>query len=281
MVSILDLLSSQVPKARQPYLPRSYDLLGSIAIVDIKPEVRKYSKKIAQAILELHKPVRTVLQKASAMHGTYRVRKLKWLAGEKTTETAYKEHGVNMRLDVAKTYFSVRLSNERLRIAERVKPGENVLVFFAGVGPFALVIAKKQPRCSVIGIELNPHATRYFKENVLLNKLQNCTAVKGDVKRLARKYKGWAHRILMPLPKGAEDFLDAAFLAAKHGCVVHFYQFAKAEDPFGDAKKKILDAAKRNRCRVKILNEKTVRPYAPKIVQVCVDFKKIRVPTLR
>ncbi len=45
-------------------------------------------------------------------------------------------------------------------------------------------------------------------------------------------------RILMPLPKSAEDFLDTALLAAKKGTVIHFYDFLNDAE-FDLAKKKI------------------------------------------
>lgn len=271
--NILDILSKKIPKSKLRLVPRSYDIIGGIAVVEIKNELNCYAKAIAQAIMKVHKPIETVVRKTSAMQGRYRVRKIKRIAGKKTTVTNYKEHGVMMQLDAAKVYFSVRLSNERKRIVEMVKPKENVLVFFAGVGPFALVIAKKRPNCNVIGIELNPVAAKYFKQNIEMNKLANCTAVKGDVKKLARKYANSADHILMPLPKGAENFLDVAFLTAKNGCTIHFYQFADSNRPFVKAKEKISAAAKRNKCKIRILNKKIVRPYAPDIVQVCTDFK--------
>ncbi len=273
-MNLVDILKSKIPKSKLAFVPRSFDLIGSIAVVNIKPEVKKYEKEIAKAIMQLHNPVKTVLKKASTMHGEYRVRKVKFIAGEKSTETLYRENNVAIKLDVAKTYFSVRLSHERERIAALVKDKENVLVMFAGVGPFALVIAKKYPKVNVVGIELNPNAAKHFEENIELNKLTNCTAICGDVRKfISRKFKNWANRILMPLPKSAETFLDVAFKAAKNNAIVHLYNFGAEENAFEQVKQKINKAAKKSKVKIKILNENIVRPYAPHIVQVCVDFK--------
>ena len=41
---------------------------------------------------------------------------------------------------------------------------------FAGVGPFAIEIAKSHPRASVLAIELNPSAYGYMLKNIRLNK---------------------------------------------------------------------------------------------------------------
>lgn len=269
----VDLLASSLPFDTLALVPRSFDIVGSIAIVEIPGGLGRYQRAVARAIMEVHKPIRTVLKKTSAMSGKYRVRRLQHIGGERTTETIYRESGVQMKMDVAKVYFSVRLSNERLRIAGQVKAGENVLVFFAGVGPFALVIAKQHQDAQVVGIDINPIAARYFKENIVLNKLKNCTAVQGDVHRVAKKYSRWADRIIMPLPHTASEFLDEAFGCAQKGAVVHYYQFGDSEKPFEEARANIRKAARRNGRRVKILQEKVVRPYAARIVQVALDIR--------
>lgn len=79
-------------------------------------------------------------------------------------------------------------------------------------------------------------------------------------------------RILMPLPKSAEDFLDTALLAARKGTTIHFYDFLH-EDNFVEAHKKIEKACRRNNKRFKIL--KTVRcgQHSPKTYRICVDFQ--------
>ena len=278
--TIRDILSSSIPKTKQSFIPTSYDLIGTIAIVEIKPELKKYEKKIATAIQSVHKHILTVAKKASPMKGKYRVRKLKIILGKRSTETTYKEHGCIIALDVAKVYFSVRLSHERERISALVKTQEHVLVMFAGVGPFALVIAKKHPGTNVVGIELNPTAVRYFKENIVRNKLTNCTVLRGDVKKIIstklktqnRKLVNWADRICMPLPHGADKFLNHAFMGIKNEGTIHFYSLI--ENGITD---RIIDtisrAAKKNKCTYSIINSRVVRPYAPHISQMVFDIK--------
>jgi tRNA (guanine37-N1)-methyltransferase len=180
-----------------------------------------------------------------------------------------------MHLDLAKVYFSPRLSHERGRIAAHVRSGEKVLVMFAGVGPFALVIAKKQKDAKVVGIELNPEAVRYFSENIMLNGMEGrVDAVLGDVRKVVPgKFAGFADRVLMPLPKNAEDFLDVALLAAKKGGIVHFYTFVNRKDGKEAAEKKVFEAAKKAGRKIEILESREVRPFSPSTVQIVVDFK--------
>ena len=70
---------------------------------------------IADAILAHVKSAKVVFAQVSPVKGDYRVRNLSF-AGENRTITEYKEHGCRFRVDVAKTYFSPRLSTERLRL---------------------------------------------------------------------------------------------------------------------------------------------------------------------
>ncbi len=253
---------------------KSFDIVGDVAILEIPGELKKKQKQIAEAVMRVHRNVRAVFKKASAMKGVFRVRELEWLAGEKRTETVYKESECLMKLDLAKVYFSPRLVFERQRIAGLVKKGERVLVFFAGVAPFALVIAKKHADARITCIELNPDACKYARENVALNKFSNVEVVKGDVRKIIpRKFVGVADRVLMPLPKGAEEFLKEAFIAAKKNCVIHLYSFAEDAEPFEKALKAIRKEAAKQKRKVRILNKRIVRPYAPRVSQVVVDFE--------
>lgn len=271
--SLKEALANKLTAAELDSLVSSFDIIGSIAIIEIPDSLKKREKEIAKAVMAVHHSVKTVAKKLSAMEGVYRVRRLKVIAGKRTLQTEYHENGARMRLDVGKVYFSPRLATERKRIAELVQPNEKVLVMFAGVGPFALVIAKKQPTAKIAAIELNPAAVKYMKRNVKLNKMANVAAIKGDVRAISKKYAHWAGRIAMPLPHSADRFLDCAFECAKKGCVVHFYSIAHEGNLFAEAEEKVKAEAKRAGKQVSILNRHIVRPYAPHVVQVVLDFR--------
>ena len=269
-----ELLSKVLTEEELESVVTSYDLIGDIAIIEIPEELEEKEKQIGDAILETNKRLKTVAKKLGKVKSEYRVRPIKVIAGENRTETIYTEHGCRMKLDAAKVYFSVRLSTERKRIAELVKPGENILALFAGVGPFPLVISKKQPKTNIIAIELNPDGVKYMKENIKLNKANNITPIEGDARKIVlEKYRNFADRILMPLPWSADKFLDAAIAAAKNNCIIHIYNFAPIENPYDEIERKIYNEAKKAGVKVEIVNKKIVRPYAPKIIQVVVDFK--------
>jgi len=165
---------------------KSFDIMGDIALIEIPKKTKSsQEKKIAEAVMKVHPNIHVVAKKTGPISGEYRVRKLKVIAGEKRTETLHKEEGCQFKVDIANSYYSPRLIYERRRISALVGPGEEIFVPFAGVGPFAIIIAKNHPDARVWANELNPDAYRYMLENIKLNKTQNVIPIGGDAKKIA------------------------------------------------------------------------------------------------
>lgn len=263
--SLKETLKGVLDEDELASLTTSFDIVGDIAVVEIPKELEPKENEIGQALLKVHKNLRTVLKKLGAMEGEYRVRRVKAIAGEEKTETTYKEHGVSMRLDLSKVYFSVRLSTERKRVSDLVRGKEKVLVLFAGVGPFALVIAKDHPDSRITAVELNPAAAGYMRRNVSMNGFDNIEVLEGDARDF--KYSGY-DRVVMPLPHSAEEFLDLAYNAIKPGGTIHFYTIVGSEGPFENAEGKIPLKG------YNISGKRIVRPYSPDMVQVVLDLEK-------
>ena len=253
-------------------LVSSFDIVGDIAVVEIAPALVKKQKIVADAILRNHHNIRVVAKKTGGTAGEFRIRPVKVIAGEQRTHTIYREGGCEFELDLNKTYFSPRLGTERGRIAALVAENEHVLVPFAGVGPFAIRIGRAVPSATVVGIELNPDAAEYFGKNVLRNRCENVSVVKGDVARvLPGKFAGWADRIAMPLPKDAGEFLANAIPCMKKGGVLHYYSFGDSKNPYEKAEKEVKDAAAKLGRKARILFRRVVRPYSKTTVQVVID----------
>ncbi|MGC9005072.1 MAG: class I SAM-dependent methyltransferase, partial [Candidatus Micrarchaeia archaeon] len=170
----------------------SFDIIGDIAIVEIPEPLKKKEKEIGKAIMQAHPNVKTVLKKAGPMAGEFRVRKFKFVAGKRTTKTIYKENNVKMHMDVARVYFSPRLSYERARVAGKVKKNEKILALFAGIGPFPLVIKKQKPNTKIVAVEINPEAVQYMRKNMKLNNL-DFEVIEGDVAKVLKekRFQGW------------------------------------------------------------------------------------------
>ncbi len=253
-------------------LSRGYDQMGNIAVIEFRGK-RSEEKKIAKILMRYNNSIKTVLAKAGAVTGKYRIRKLRYVAGAKNYVAQYRENGCTFRFDVRKAYFSNRLSFERSRILRLVKKGERVMVMFAGVGPFAIEIARNTKGTRVVAIELNRSAYKYMNENIKLNRLTNVKAIQGDVKKIAAKYGNFADRIIMPLPKSSLDFLDQAYKVAGRNAVVHLYAFSSAKNPFGDVIKALKEHSKRRKFSIRVLNKRVVRPYSASEREVVIDYR--------
>lgn len=268
-------LGKKLTEKEMEILKTSYDVVGTIAILEVDKEMEKKEKVLAETLMKINSRIKTVLKKASFFGGVFRTRKLEFLAGEDTKETIHRENGIQLKINVETVYFSSRLSTERKRISELVKPNEKVLVMFSGAGPYVCVIAKKTKAKEVVGVEINPEGHKYAMENLLLNKIKNARLYLGDVKDIIPKLNEKFDRILMPLPKSAGDFLDTALSVSKKGTVIHFYDFLKEEEIPKIAVEKIEAACKRNRVGCKILHYVKCGQYTQRGFRICVDFEVI------
>jgi len=217
-----------IPDELRTLLPASYDTLGSIAIVKMADEVVPYAKQIGEAIIATQKAVKTVCMD-SGVADQFRTRKIKVIAGEKSTETVHKEYGMTFKMDVSKVFFSPRLATEREIVAKQVQPDEVVIDMFAGIGPFSILIAKTRSPKAVYSIDMNPEAIESMKANISLNKVSNVTPVLGDAREKVADLEK-ADRIIMNLPHNASDFLADAIRALKPGGIVHYYEIMEDKD---------------------------------------------------
>jgi len=270
-----DFLTDKLPKNLFNAIPRAIDFLGDIAIVEIPAELVVYKKTIGEALLKAHKQTRTVLAKSGAVKGVYRLRDFAVIAGVEKTVTIYQEYGCTYHLDVARAYFSPRLSNEHNRVASEVEDGEIVVDLFAGVGPFAIPIAKKHKNVQVYAIDLNPDAVSLLKKNIVVNRTEKqVVPILGDARQVVREQLlGKADRVIMNLPEIALEFVDVACEALKpEGGIIHYYGFLKDSNPLEAAKVRLIQAVNQNKRQIKkILLAKTVRDVAPYTWQVVVD----------
>ena len=76
----------------------------------------------------------------------------------------------------------------------------------------------------------------------------------------------------MPLPKGAENFLNLALNKIKRNGIIHFYNFAE-EDKYENIIKIIKQECKNNKKQCKILNIVKCGQFSPRVNRICVDFK--------
>ncbi len=275
-LTLNELLRDKLTSKQFKLIPHSQEIVGSILILEIPDKLKKKEKIIAQAFLEANKNIKTVVKKFHAHKGTYRLRKVKILAGEKTKETMHKENSIELKINLENTYFSARLANERLRIAKQIKKPEEVLVMFSGAAPYPLVLAKNSPAKLITGIEINPLAHQISLEIINLNRLAHKIHIfEGNVRDIMPKIKKKFNRILMPLPKTGEIFLPLALTKAKRGAIIHLYAFLE-EDKIKQEIKRIKDICCKNKHKIRILRKVICGQFSPYMVRVCLDIIKIR-----
>ena len=288
--SIEEALIDELPKNILELVPKSYDIIGKIAIVEfdqlntiIDKNVLSYKKKVAKALVSVNKSVETVYEKKSEVKGRYRLKELKVIYGDDNPETIHKENGCLFKLDVKKTYFTPRLVFERKRVSSSsFKKQETVVDMFTGVGPFSIQIAKNND-AKIYAFDVNPSAYKYLLENIENNKMKGeVIAHNMDVKKLLNHdnklgnyLKNKIDRIIMNLPEQSINFLDiACFLMKKSSGILHFYQFCEKPNPIKKGIENLNTNLKGSGWHIEeILNSKVVKPFSPKSDLIVIDSK--------
>ena len=177
------------------------------------------------------------------------------------------------RFNIDETYFSPRLSNERKEIANKIKKGDKVLVMFAGISPYSIVIAKLSKAEIVYSNEINRKANEYAKLNIELNKLKNkVILIPGDIKRVAEKLRDKFDVIVMPRPQLKDSFLKQAFSLSKLGTRIYYYDFCKSNE-INLIKDKVLNEARKNKKKIQILKIKKAGEISPYKYRIRIDLK--------
>jgi tRNA (guanine37-N1)-methyltransferase len=242
------LLIGKVPAEVLDGISGRFDVVGDIAVLSLPECAEPYAGCIAGAVCDSRKNIRTVINKRSVLSGNFRTFDFDIIRGG-GTKTVHREYGFSYRVDLKDSFFTGRLSSERMRVASLVKKGESVFVPFAGVGPFAVPAAKRGG--NVIAMEMNRKACGYMRENMRLNSVcGSLDVICGDVRRCGSlfgslfssesasfchhclsDYKsgftggGLFDRIIAPAPYGMDDILPLLSGLLISGGYIHFYSF--------------------------------------------------------
>jgi tRNA (guanine37-N1)-methyltransferase len=276
------VLKGRLPPKELSLLFKSYDVVGDIAVIRVPEALKPRIQIVAEAIMQTHKNVRTVLSQISAVSGNFRLRQLEWVAGERKTTTVHKEFDCLFEVDLKRCYFSPRLSFEHGRVANMVQPHEIVVNMFAGVGGFSIVMAKHSKVERVFSIDLNPLAFEFMLKNIRLNRVQNrVVPVLGDAKKVVEeKLSHVADRVLMPLPEKAYEYLDHALMALQpRGGLIHYYDFVhagKGENPVEKVRNKMATRLRDSDVKFNIDLGRIVRVTGPYWFEVVLDVRVTR-----
>lgn len=288
--SLNDVLINKIPPEMLKFVPKSYDIIGNIAILEFDlndrlhiEEINHFKKIVAEAIISINKAVKTVYEKKSEIKDLFRLRKLNLVAGIDIPETIYKENNCIFKLDIKKVYFTPRLVYERERIASSdIKINECIFDLFAGVGTFSIQIAKTH-NVKVFSFDINPHAYNYLKENIKLNKLEglihpfnlDVRDLINPLNKIGNTLKNSADRIIMNLPELSLNYIDVAcYLMKAQGGIIHIYQFCAKPNPIKKAINNIRKSLNHYGWSIdNIIKSKVVKAFSPKSDLIVVDLK--------
>jgi tRNA (guanine37-N1)-methyltransferase len=261
----------QVPPRLAPLLPKAFDVIGDIVVLRIPEELKGYEGAIGDAILKWNTKLRTVAVD-EGVGGELRIRKVRVVAGEPRTRTEHIEFGLRYLVDVERAYFSPRLGAERQRVAAQVSPGETVVDMFAGVGPYAILIARTRHPKTVHAIDANPAAVELLRENVRRNRAD--VAVHEGLGQEILPRLAPVDRVIMDLPQGAREFLPATVPCVRYGGIVHFYAIAE-RGRVAEAREDALVLVRHGRRSAQVLGTRVVRGYSPGRVHLAMDLRII------
>jgi len=251
-------------------LPRGFQTLQDVVILNLKPLVWPKRKLIAQAVLDMYPYIKSVWGKVfgeSKVVGQFRTPTgIEHLAGIEKSEVVAKENGVIFKHDFTKIIFSKGNITERSYLPKLVKPGEIVLDMFAGIGYFSLMIARHAAPGHVHCCEINPVSYEYLVENIRLNEVDSVvTPHFGDCAKIVPDLvKGGfaADRIVMGVFPAPKAYLSVAFQAIKHGpgTVIH-YEGKVSDGDTGTLMADVEDEAKKSSlvARVTLLESRLVK----------------------
>ncbi|WP_440988253.1 class I SAM-dependent methyltransferase [Haloarchaeobius baliensis] len=261
--------------------PSSWAVVGTVVLVSLAGLDEEEEQVVGEALLELHGEADTVCAR-EGVDGEFREPNVRVVAGLGDTETVHVEHGTSYGLDLSTVMFSPGNQAERVRMGEVTGDDERVLDMFAGIGYFALPMARAG--AGVTAVEKNPDAFRYLGENAANNAvLDRMELVLGD----CRDVETTADRVVMgyydavePAPDGdgadgtdGRSYLDAAFDAIVSGGTLHVHATEPADDPWSHPVARLEAVAAAHGRDLTVLDRREVKSHSEGVSHVVLDVR--------
>ena len=269
---LLSEMKGKLNESELKILPASCHFIGRAVILKLPRQLLKKKKTIGQAVLKLFPYMRTICVEKK-ISGLRREPKIEVIAGAKKTETILTEHGCRLLLDPAKVMFSVGNKFEKERLMKICARGETIVDMFAGIGYWTIPIAKFCAPKKIFAIDKNKVAVEYLRKNCALNKVQNKVQILlGDCRDFPHILESKADRIIMGWIFETEKFLPAALQIAGKKCAIHFHRILHPSE-LPALKKKILQIAEKQKCKIKFLGAREVKTYSPRQRHFVLDLE--------
>jgi len=259
--------------------PSSWAVVGTVILADFTDCPRP--GEVGDALLDLHGEADTVLARGG-IDGEHREPDVSVVAGAGDTETVHTEHGTRYALDLSRVMFAPGNKAERARMGEVVADGERVLDMFAGIGYFALPMARAGAR--VTAVEKNPEAFRYLAENARLNGVsETLDCVLGDCREVDTE----ADRVVMgyydalgggPVSEaetneGDPGYLDAALDSLVSGGMLHVHSAVPEAERWERPESRLRAGCERAGRSVDVEARRVVKSHSAGVDHVVLDAR--------
>ena len=207
-------------------IPRKWKKIGEVLIVDFDLVPNKDKKIIAETYASELK-VKTVIQK-NKVNGELRKPKHTKLLFGTDTVTKISEYGLTYNIDLSEIMWSPGNTGWRSALAGPDKVSdfysfENpkiIIDYFAGIGYFALQMAKGYPESKIIAIDKNPKSVEYLKINAKENKIENMEIINDD----CRNVQTQADVIHLGYIGNTADFLEHTHNSLNNNGIAIFHE---------------------------------------------------------
>jgi len=263
------------PETLLNLLPRGYQELNHIAILNLKPELREYASQIAKSMHEILPSLKAIWHKTGKIEGKYRQPQgLVHLWGDDSSEIILTENHVKYKFDFTKIMFAKGNVTERRILPTRIKKGEVIIDMFAGIGYFSLGMARTKKPIKIYSIEWNPEAYSYLCENIKLNKVDSIIKpLFGDCKEKIMELKEnkiRADRIIMGLLPAPVDAIPSALSVIKdNGVIVYEGIEGKESTELFD---EFSEIANQEGFLTSIFERRVVKIYKPHLYHVVIEI---------
>lgn len=271
----LAALTPEVPPEARAAFPDRWERLGDVVVLKVPPSLAPHAAAVGEALARAL-GCRAALEDARGVAGEYRemAAPVLWHDGSaaEPAVTVHREHGVLYKLDASRLMFSSGNIEERARMGKVDAQGETVVDMFAGIGYFALPLARSSGAARVVAVEKNPVAFRYLVENARLNRVEHVLApVHGDNREVTLPT---AQRIVLGYVGTTREFLPRAFeIADPAGCTLHYHDTFGVDGWREEAEANVRAPAEAAGFACEVTHARVVKSYAPAVVHTVLDVR--------
>lgn len=264
-------LEGALPDAALEALPEGWRLLGDVVLLDVPEVLQPHAGEVAAAYGRALE-AQAVVSAGPGIAGPRRTpegRELLWGDG---AETVHREDGLAYHLDPTEVMFSAGNRSERRRMGEAEAGGEVVADLFAGLGYFAVPLARRAGARRVVAVDWNPQALSYLRRNAAANGVADrVEPVLADSRTLGGP--SWADRAVLGTLPDPSAALPAAAEVLRPGGTLHYHRTVEREEAPSPAPAEVRGAAAAAGLEAKLEATRAVKSVGPAAVHVVVDAR--------